>query len=174
MYPLITTSHHNVSLHPLNTPSYTHFTQPFSFTYPSTNKHTLTQYTYTIGGIFDLFVPIRYPTSIDFSASGELAICDTGLKKIYLLTPYMTLIKAFQVPFRYTEVIKPQKRSAGIQSSFHQSAGLSDNNQHNNDDGDGDDDDDDDNHSQNDPTTTPTSKRVRTVTTIDDKPVAGT
>jgi hypothetical protein len=65
---------------------------------------------YTVGGLRETFVPIRFPTCIDFSSSGELAICDTGLKKIYLLTPYMTLIKAFQVPFQCTET-KKIKRS---------------------------------------------------------------
>lgn len=61
---------------------------------------------YSVGGYREQFVPIKYPTSIDFSSSGELAICDTGLKTVYLLTPYMTLIKAFQVPFRYEEQVK--------------------------------------------------------------------
>jgi hypothetical protein len=40
---------------------------------------------YTVGGFKEQFVPIRHPTSIDFSSSGELAICDTGTSRVVVL-----------------------------------------------------------------------------------------
>jgi hypothetical protein len=52
-----------------------------------------------IGGFENNFFELQSPSCVAYSSTGELALCDTGQKKVYLLTRYMGLIKYINASF---------------------------------------------------------------------------
>lgn len=55
---------------------------------------------YTIGGFENLLFELKSPSCVAYSSTGELALCDIGQKKVFLLTRYMGLIKCIDTSFK--------------------------------------------------------------------------
>ena len=71
-----------------------------------------------LGGQKELKVKLKYPMSIDFSPFGDLVICDVGLRRVFLFTPLINLVKSFTVPFKYDQIIAENKYLQSSQSSL--------------------------------------------------------
>ena len=74
--------------------------QVFKFYYTDTFIYTpKMQFIHMIGGSKNRHVELMKPTAVNYSPTGELAICDMGLRRVMIMSITMSLIKWFNIPF---------------------------------------------------------------------------
>lgn len=74
--------------------------QVFKFYYTDTFIYTpKMQFIHMIGGSKNRYVELMKPTAVSYSPTGELAICDVGLRRVMIMSITMSLIKWFNIPF---------------------------------------------------------------------------
>jgi hypothetical protein len=74
--------------------------QIFKFYYTDTFIYTpKMQFIHVIGGPKNRYIELMKPTAVSYSPTGELAICDVGLRRVIIMSITMNLIKWFNIPF---------------------------------------------------------------------------